>query len=55
MMGSDDEDNVVVAIDDKNNFLSREEAFEYAIKCGQISDTREPGDACERLVSEDLW
>ena len=42
-------------IDDNNNFLTREEAFEYAIECGQILDTRELGDPCERLVSEDLW
>lgn len=42
-------------IDDKNNFLTREEAFEHAIDCGQILDTRAPGDPCERLVSEDLW
>ena len=42
-------------IDDKNNFLTREEAFEHAIKCGQIEDDREDGSCCERLVSEDLW
>ena len=42
-------------INDKNEFLTREEAFEYAIKCGQIHDDRDIGDCCERLVSEDLW
>lgn len=42
-------------IDDKNNFLNREEAFDHAIQCGQIKDDREDGDYCGRLVSEDLW
>lgn len=42
-------------IDDKNNFLTREEAFEHAVECSQIEDDREDGSCCERLVSEDLW
>jgi len=42
-------------IDDKNNFLTREEAFEHAIECGQLEADRDLGSCCERLVSEDLW
>lgn len=42
-------------IDDKNNFLTREEAFEHAVECSQIEDDRDIGDCCRRLVSEDLW
>ena len=42
-------------IDDKNNFLTREEAYEHAIEFWQIEDDREDGSCCERLVSEDLW
>lgn len=41
-------------IDDRNNFLTREEAYIHAIKCGQmifcISDKKEL-----ELYSEDLW
>lgn len=42
-------------IDDKNNFLTREEAFVHAIEYGQLEDDRDLGSCRERLVSEDLW
>ena len=42
-------------IDDKNNFLTREEAYDHAVECGQIEDDREVGTLVGRLVSEDLW
>ena len=42
-------------IDDKNNFLTREEAYDHAVECGQIEDDREVGTYVARLVSEDLW
>ena len=43
-------------IDDKNNFLTREDAFEHASNSGQIFDDKMPGDFKSReLFSEDLW
>lgn len=42
-------------IDDKNNFLTRVEAFEHAIKCGQLVDYVEDGKYCVELMSEYLW
>lgn len=47
-------------IDNKNNFLTREEAYEHAKMCGQICEKiiyeRENG--CvggKKMISEDLW
>ena len=37
-------------LDDKGNFLSRQEAYYHAVECGQIK----AGDI-ECLISEDLW
>lgn len=47
-------------IDHKNNFLTREEAYEHAKMCGQISEKiiyeRENGGVGGRkMISEDLW
>lgn len=47
-------------IDHKNNFLTREEAYEHAKICGQICEKiihdRENGCVGGRqLISEDLW
>ena len=42
-------------IDDKNHFLTREEAYDHAVECGQIEDDREVGTSVGRLMSEDLW
>lgn len=47
-------------IDHKNNFLTREEAYEHAKMCGQIGTTiaYEKGEERlfgKKLYSEDLW
>lgn len=47
-------------IDHKNNFLTREEVYEHAKMCGQISENiiyeRENGGVGGRkIISEDLW
>ena len=43
-------------IDDKNNFLNREEAYEHAANIsGQIFDRRIIGERKGSLFSEDLW
>ena len=47
-------------IDHKNNFLTREEAFEHAKMCGQLCEKiiydRENGDVGgKKMISEDLW
>ena len=39
-------------IDDKNNFLTRKEAYLHAIDSWQIEDD---GNSCCELFSEDLW
>lgn len=39
-------------IDDKNNFLTREEAYKHAVKCDQIKLHKE---GVKELFSEDLW
>lgn len=45
-------------IDNHNNFLTREEAYEHAKMCGQLCATivydRENGGG-KKLMSEDLW
>lgn len=38
-------------ITDKNQFLTRKEAFKHAKKCGQLSDNVKN----EEIFSEDLW
>ena len=47
-------------IDHKNNFLTREEAFEHAKMCGQLCEKiiyeREEKSAWgKEMISEDLW
>ena len=47
-------------IDHKNNFLTREEAYEHAKMCGQICDKiiyeRENNNIFDKeMISEDLW
>ena len=47
-------------IDNKNNFLTREEAYEHAKMCGQICEKiiYERENACvggKKMISEDLW
>ena len=47
-------------IDHKNNFLTREEAFEHAKMCGQlcekiIYDRENGGVGGKKMISEDLW
>ena len=47
-------------IDHRNNFLTREEAFEHAKQCGQLSakiihDRENGGCGGTQLISEDLW
>lgn len=48
-------------IDNNNNFLTREEAFEHAKQCGQISSkiayARDHGESVggKQMISEDLW
>ncbi len=47
-------------IDHKNNFLTREEAYEHAKMCGQICekiiDERENKNIFgKKMISEDLW
>ena len=47
-------------IDHKNNFLTREEAYEHAKMCGQIGakivyEREEKNIFGKKLISEDLW
>jgi len=47
-------------IDHKNNFLTREEAYEHAKMCGQICEKiqyerEEKGLFGKQMISEDLW
>lgn len=47
-------------IDHKNNFLTREEAYDHAKMCGQICEKiiyerEEEGLFGKQLISEDLW
>lgn len=47
-------------IDHKNNFLTREEAYEHAKMCGQIcakiiDDREEKNHWGKEMISEDLW
>ena len=48
-------------IDNNGNFLTREQAFEHAKQCGQISSKiayeRDHGEGVggKRMISEDLW
>lgn len=47
-------------IDNKNKFLTREEAYEYAKMCGQICEKiiNEHEKSCvgsKKMISEDLW
>lgn len=47
-------------IDHKNNFLTREEAFEHAKMCGQlcekiIYEREEKSHWGKEMISEDLW
>lgn len=47
-------------IDHKNNFLTREEAYDHAKKCGQlcekiIYEREKTGKYSNKLISEDLW
>ena len=47
-------------IDHKNNFLTREEAYEHAKMCGQlcekiIYEREEKGLFGKEMISEDLW
>ena len=38
-------------LDEKDNFLTREEAYHHAVECGQIESSGEE----KELFSEDLW
>lgn len=47
-------------IDHKNNFLTREEAYEHAKMCGQLCEKiiyqrEEKGLFGKQMISEDLW
>ena len=47
-------------IDHKNNFLTREEAYEHAKMCGQICEMRihereKDNIFYKKMISEDLW
>jgi hypothetical protein len=47
-------------IDHKNNFLTREEAYEHAKMCGQLCEKiiyqrEEKGLFGKEMISEDLW
>ena len=45
-------------IDHKGTYMTREQAYEHALECGQISATiREQKEKsnCKELFSEDLW
>lgn len=42
-------------IDDKGNFLTREQAAQLALKSGQLKQPRYPNDPNPQLFSEDLW
>lgn len=39
-------------VDDKDNFLDREQAASHALKCGQIASLKY---SAKDLFSEDLW
>ena len=45
-------------IDHKGTYMTREQAYEHALECGQISATmreQKQNSKCKELFSEDLW